>query len=312
VSENLDIVAILTDDRLFRRSAKGKPQVSFPLLRCLAACIKHHQQPATVAELAKVAQIPERTLKYQLAILRCAGVVTAPVGKNRLSLITVHNPDRWDHNRAVHLGTPEPSTPDPTPTPAAPSIPDEPDQFTAPILQGQTLPANVTRDYAAEVKILDSHPIVRGKIKLSWLAHLERKYAVALQQRATTLEHLASSFIHEFLGKPMAIASRRLADPKTDWEWTFENHVCRFVDPVAFGKRWKTASPTATSVKFQQKKFQFGQRRPANPSPPPTARPSVPAADPQPTLKRLGATTSTAAALANPVLAHLLKGVAHD
>jgi hypothetical protein len=64
----------------------------------------------------------------------------------------------------------------------------------------------------------------------------------------------------------------------------------------------------AGAVAAQQKKFTFGQRRPATPAQPSTPGTSAPVVA-SPPLQRLGATTPAAAALANPVLARLLKGV---
>ena len=296
MSENLDIAAILTDTRFNPR-----------YLKTFAACLSYHLKPATIAELVATVKIPARTLQYQLASLRCLGIVTAPVGKNRLGLVTVHNPDRWDHNRAVHLGTPEPTANfQSLPAVAGPISPaSDQDEFDAPILKNPPLPENVTRDYAAEVKILDSHPALKGRIRLSWLAYLERKYGAAMLDQHLPLVQLCDSFVHEFLGKNTGIAQKRLADPKTDWETTLQTHVMRHVAPTELRQRNAKAGAVASA---QQKKFTFGQRRPAAPAQPSTPGTSAPVVA-SPPLQRLGATTPAAAALANPVLARLLKGV---
>lgn len=299
MNENLDIAAILCDSRF-----------NFRYGRTFAACLSYHGKPATIAELVAVSKIPARTLKYQLSALRCIGIITADKGKNRIGLVTVHNPDKWDHNRAAHLGTPEPPA---ATAPAAISKPELPteeefDPFTAPILQGTPLPPNVTRDYAAELKILDSHPALRGRIRLSWLAYLERKYGQDMSNMNTSLLALCDVFVHEWLGKNTGrgVAAKRLADPKTDWETTLLTHVMLNVAPTELRQKRVLAGARA-----QQAKFHFSQRRPATPAkhPTPAASRAVPVEPPagSPTT-RLGATSTTAAALANPVLAQILKG----
>ena len=311
------------------------PHLPLTFVRTLAACLQYHGQKATIPNLIGVARIKPRTLEYQLMALRSLGIITAAQGKHCIGPILVHPPAQWAIVANAYLrdktgadlpspvsglrspvsGLP-PATLDPQPLAAArqaSTLDSATDLINAALpafLREPVKPALATRDYAAELKILDSHPALRGRIKICWLSYLERKYSAKLAAAQTSLIALCDSFVHEFLGKSTGVGVRRLADPKTDWENTLHTHIVRVADPQEFKAKLAIRVARQTQQgKAPQQKFKFlSQRRAAPTKPRSTQTPDseLSALDTNRQL-RSGTNSLADAALASPVLGKILK-----
>lgn len=247
--------------------------------RTLGACISYHGITAKLGELVSVARLPERTVRYHLVSLRAIGAITAPRSRHCIGPIAVYPPSHWETNSRNYLaeqtGAELPAIPTPPANIPQPdtNIPDtdEPsiDDALPEMLREPTLPPLATRDYEKELAILDTIPALRGRIKVSWLAYLERKYAAAFNENKTSLIALVDSFVHEFLGRDKGIGARRLADPKTNWETTLHTHIIRAVSPAEWTE-YRAAQAKSFAIKIskgkqQRFKFQPARRAGANP-----------------------------------------------
>jgi len=260
----VDLVAVMTDARF-----------SPACCRTLAACLAYLGKPASYAELLGAARCLSRsTLGYQLTQLRAAGVVTI-ARQNRLLVPTINPPAKWTAAAAAYLakttGTPLPTPPDPAADDVTTKVVDLIDAALPEDLREPVRAPGVDRDYSVELKLLDAHPALRGRIRASWLAYIERRFADKLPATGTTLAQLCDSFVHEFLGKHTrnSIAARRLANPKTDWEDALLVHVLRAADTAGFRKRQAVNAARFTATNRRQQKLPFRQRRVASHNTPP-------------------------------------------